>query len=123
MAANFGSYTNSACGPSVRPEQEVANLVRLEPDNAAAWQFAVALASAIGDQAGWTMALSRMAAATRADDHLVAQVEEWTKAYTAQPEPAFLSMRSHASAKPSSEAVALLSALQKVDGGYHRLTR
>ncbi|MBL0164738.1 MAG: hypothetical protein IPP82_14100 [Xanthomonadales bacterium] len=87
MAASQGSYTSSQCGPSTRPQAEVANLIRLEPDNAAAWRFAVALASAIGDQDGIDDALSRMAAAPRADDHSIEQLEEWKKAYTAVPEP------------------------------------
>jgi len=41
-AADQGSYTSSQCGPTTWPEAEVANLARLEADNAGAWQYAVA---------------------------------------------------------------------------------
>jgi hypothetical protein len=112
MAASVGNYWSSQCGPTPRPEQEVANLVRLEPDNVAAWQFAVALASSMGDQAGVDDALSRMAAAAQADDHLIQQIDEWTRAYTDHPaaappwEPVPKSMPADAKAR--------LMAMQKV---------
>jgi len=88
MAADRGSYTSSQCGPSKWPETEVANLLRLEPDNVVAWRFALALAKAIGDEAGIDDALSRMASASRADEHTAEKLDEWTRAYTAMPGPA-----------------------------------
>ncbi|HJT99366.1 MAG TPA: hypothetical protein VJ696_13700 [Rhodanobacteraceae bacterium] len=85
-AAANGNYVNSRCGPTRWPEAEVANLVRLEPDNAGAWLFAVALAEAKGDDAAIDETLSRMAGATRADDHLVDEIAAWTSFYRAHPE-------------------------------------
>lgn len=86
MAASSGSYASSSCGPTKWPEAEVANLLGLEPDNAAAWQFGVALARAKGDEAGVDDALSRMAAVSRADDHLVDEIATWTGMFVAHPE-------------------------------------
>ena len=116
MAADQGSYTSSQCGPTKRPEAEVSNLVRLEPDNAAAWRFAVALASAIGDQAGVDDALSRMASASRADDHSIEQLEEWTKAFSATPEPKIT--WEHADSDLSNDDHAMLAGLGKIGSAY-----
>lgn len=69
QAADQGKYSSNRCGPTRWPETEVTNLTRLEPDNAAAWQYAVALAQAKGDAAAVDAALAHMAAATRAQDH------------------------------------------------------
>ncbi|HKE48372.1 MAG TPA: hypothetical protein VKB52_09930 [Rhodanobacteraceae bacterium] len=86
IAATEGSYMGSACAPTRWPDAEVANLIRLEPDNAAAWQFGVALARAKGDEAGVDDALSRMATARRADDHMVEEIAAWTALFVAHPE-------------------------------------
>lgn len=86
VAASAGQYGTNQCGPVRWPEAEVANLVRLEPDNAAAWQYAVALAQAKGDQAGIDLALERMATARRADDHEGDEVATWTQVFAANPE-------------------------------------
>lgn len=86
LAAKRGNYFSSRCGPTRLPETEVANLVRLEPDNAAAWHYAVALAQVKGDASALDDALSRMAAASRADDHLVDEIAAWKSAYAAHPE-------------------------------------
>lgn len=98
FAAEDGSYFSSQCGPTTWPETEVANLTRLEADNAAAWQYAVALAHAKGDHAGIDAALARMAGARRASDHqgelvrlwqgLYAQYPAWLKSISADIEPA-----------------------------------
>ncbi|MCC7255774.1 MAG: hypothetical protein IT467_07570 [Dokdonella sp.] len=98
FAAEDGSYFSSQCGPTRWPEAEVANLTRLEADNAAAWQYAVALAHAKGDHAGIDAALARMAGARRASDHqgellrlwqgLYAQHPAWLKSISADIEPA-----------------------------------
>lgn len=88
VAASEGNYYNSQCGPLRWPEAEVANLVRLEPDNAAAWRYAVALAQAKGDQAGIDTALERMAMARRADDHEGEEIATWTRVFTAHPDSA-----------------------------------
>lgn len=85
MAADTGNYYSSQCGPTHWPVAEVARLVRLEPDNAGALQYAVALAQAKHDDAALDEALARMASATRADDHLGDEIAEWRKAYTAHP--------------------------------------
>jgi hypothetical protein len=89
---------------------EVASLVRLEPDNAGALQYAVALAQAKHDDAALDEALARMASATRADDHLGDEIAEWRKVYMAHPEGNLvLPMWSEA---PASER-ALLGALNQ----------
>ncbi|HEY0232843.1 MAG TPA: hypothetical protein VGC55_16475 [Dokdonella sp.] len=116
QGASLGSYTSSRCGPTTWPDAEVANLIRLQPDNAAAWQYAVALAAAKGDQAGIDEALSRMAAAPRADDHLVEQLNEWKKTYAAQPD--MMPMRARAWKDAPPEARTLFSALQQVSADY-----
>ncbi len=82
-AAQSGSFTSSSCGPTTWPEAEVANLIRLEPDNGVTWTFAIALASAIGDEDGVDDALSRLASASRADDHAMEAFTEWRQAFDA----------------------------------------
>jgi hypothetical protein len=110
MAADTGSYYSSHCGPTQWPVAEVASLVRLEPDNAGALQYAVALAQAKHDDAALDEALARMASATRADDHLGDEIAEWRKVYMAHPEGNLaLPMWSEA---PASER-ALLGALNQ----------
>src|SRR5690242_11154979 len=86
LAATNGDYSSSRCGPTHWPETEVSNLVRLEPDNAGAWLFAVAIAQAKGEEAAVDETLSRMAAAPRADDHLVDEISAWKSVYAAHPE-------------------------------------
>jgi hypothetical protein len=116
-AAEDGSYSSSQCGPSDWPEAEVANLVRLEPDNAAAWQFAVALERAKSSQVGIDETLSRMAMASRADDHSAETIAVWTSVYLAHPETAspMAAIWNEADATP--QAKALLSALVRT--GFH----
>ncbi|HEU4665339.1 MAG TPA: hypothetical protein VFS55_15020 [Dokdonella sp.] len=110
MAADTGNFYSSQCGPTHWPVAEVASLVRLEPDNAGALQYAVALAQAKGDAAALDEALARMASASRADDHLGDEIAEWRKAYTAHP-----GGNTVASLWPEAPAAerALLGALQK----------
>jgi len=86
MATSQGSFTSSQCGATVWPEAEVANLVRLEPDNAAAWLFAVALAAARGSQPAVDDALAQMASASIADDHFSDELTAWQRVYAAHPE-------------------------------------
>lgn len=113
IAADSGSYSSSQCGPTRWPEAEVAALVRLEPDNAGALQYAVALAHAKGERAALDDALARMAAATRADDHSGDEVAEWRAALLAHPDTGFDALREDTSA----EERALLGALQRADSG------
>lgn len=113
LAADEGSYASSACGPTTRPEQEVANLVRLEPDNAAAWQYAVALAVAKGDAARVDDALAHMADAKRADDHQGEEVQAWRKHYADHPETFMQDGEDGDGARPDARTLALSSALQK----------
>jgi hypothetical protein len=79
MAADQIEYYNSQCGPTRWPEAEIANLARLEPDNAGALQYAAALAQAKGDETALDDALARMASAKRADDHLADEIAAWTR--------------------------------------------
>lgn len=85
VAASDGWYQPNFCGQSPWPDAEVGNLVRLEPDNAGAWRYAVALAHAKGDEADIDDTLSRMAAAPRADDHLVDEIAAWTDLFMREP--------------------------------------
>lgn len=85
MAADSGSYGSNQCGPTRRPEAEVGNLVRLEPDNAGALLYAVALAHAKGDQTALDDALTRMAGAARASDHSGDEIALWRKVYQTVP--------------------------------------
>jgi hypothetical protein len=116
QGAALGSYASSRCGPTTWPDAEVANLIRLEPDNAAAWQYVVALAGAKGDQAAIDEALSRMAAAPRADDHIVEQLDEWKKVFATRADAASPAARMWKDASPTAQA--LLSGLQQVDSDY-----
>lgn len=84
-AAADGSYYSSQCGPTQWPEAEVANLVRLEPDNAGPLLYAVALAQAKGDEDGLDSALARMASAPRASDHSGEEIALWRELYTTVP--------------------------------------
>ncbi len=84
-AAADGSYYSSQCGPTQWPEAEVANLVRLEPDNAGALLYAVALAQAKGDEDGLDSALARMASAPRASDHSGEEIGLWRELYATVP--------------------------------------
>ncbi|WP_395683880.1 hypothetical protein [Dokdonella sp.] len=117
LAADVGSYYSSKCGPTRWPEAEVANLVRLEPDNAGALQYAAALAHARGDQAGVDDALARMASARRADDHLGDEIAAWALAYIAHPVASPFDETSGESGKSdaSPQSNALASALQRTD--------
>lgn len=85
-AARDGRYQPSSCGPAAYPIDEISNLLRLEPDNAAAWTFAVALAAATGDEDGVDSALSHMAISVRADDHFIEHWQAWDALYAAHPE-------------------------------------
>lgn len=115
MAASSGSYASSSCGPTKWPEAEVANLLGLEPDNAAAWQFGVALARAKGSEAGVDDALSRMAAARRTDDHLIEEITAWTSVFAAHPELVDSSMMPYQDANLTQQEKATLAAHQRVD--------
>ena len=116
VAASEGTYHNSQCGPVRWPEAEVANLVRLEPDNAAAWRYAVALAVAKGDQAGVDAALERMANATRAYDHEGEEVAIWTRVF--REHPATLSTPVDDGPDAGPPRTALAAALERVTWRY-----
>jgi hypothetical protein len=118
VAASEGSYASSSCGPTHWPEAEVANLLRLEPDNAAAWQFGVGLALAKGDQAGIDDALSRMAVASRADDHVTDELAAWTSAFEAHPEITRSATSFWEDAEPTPKQGALIEGLQRVRHYY-----
>lgn len=113
--AATGSYASSRCGPTVWPEAEVANLLRLEPDNAVAWGYAAALAGARGDDPGADEALARMAVAPRADDHFGERVVQWRTAFATQTH-SLLVPHFWKDAPPA--AYALTAALQRVDMVY-----
>jgi hypothetical protein len=86
IAADSGEYESSECGPVVYPEGPVAALGRLEPDNAAALAYAVALAQAKGDSRGVDDALARMAMAKRADDRRGEEIAAWRAIHLAHPD-------------------------------------
>jgi hypothetical protein len=117
MAASMGNYYSSQCGPVHWPETEVAELMRLEPDNAGALLYSVALEQAKGDANGVDDALARMAAAKRADDHRGDEVDAWRKAFFAHPE-ATPSVASVEGDGRSPQDAALLSALAKVGSNF-----
>lgn len=125
VAASEGNYYSSQCGPTRWPEAEVANLVRLEPDNAAAWQYAAALAQAKGDQAGIDAALERMATARRADDHEGEEVATWTQIFTAHPAADMSSFDEGTPGTPAQQALAaaLRRSAYRFSGGDHALER
>ncbi len=85
IAAAEGNYYSSQCGPTQWPEAEVGNLVRLEPDNAGALLYAVALAQAKGDAGMLDEALARMASATRANGHAGEEIAAWRQLHATQP--------------------------------------
>lgn len=117
VAASEGNYHSSQCGPVHWPEAEVANLLRLEPDNAAAWRYAVALAQAKGDQAGIDAALERMAMARRANDHEGEEVAMWTQVFSAHP-GAMASPYDEEDKAASPSQTALAAALGRVSFRY-----
>jgi hypothetical protein len=116
VAASEGHYFASQCGPVRWPEAEVANLVRLEPDNAAAWRYAVALAAAKGDQAGIDAALERMATAARAYDHEGEEVAIWTRVFRQHPATLSTPVDDEPDAGPPRTALA--AALERVTWRY-----
>lgn len=116
VAASEGNYYSSQCGPTRWPEAEVANLVRLEPDNAAAWQYAAALAQAKGDEAGVDAALERMANAHRADDHQGEEIAAWTRIFTEHPGANVSPFDQGETATPAQRALA--AALLRVAYGF-----
>lgn len=116
VAASEGNYYSSQCGPVHWPETEVANLVRLEPDNAAAWQYAAALAQAKGDEAGVDAALERMANARRADDHQGEEIAAWTRIFTQHPGANVSPFDQGEAATPAQRALA--AALLRVAYGF-----
>jgi hypothetical protein len=118
IAVSQGSFMSSSCGPTHWPEAEVANLLRLEPDNAAAWQYGVALARAKGDEAGVDDALSRMAAARRADDHLTDELGAWTVALHAHSDVAELSIPPWFDQDVTPKQGALIAGLQRTGYRY-----
>jgi hypothetical protein len=119
MAASQGSFTSSQCGATVWPEAEVANLVRLEPDNAAAWQFAVALAAARGSQSSVDDALAQMASAPTADDHFSEELNAWQRVYTMHPELLPASDDADEDESEPSHRTAFDMALERVGSRYN----
>jgi hypothetical protein len=85
-AAETGRYWSSQCGPVEYPEAAVAAIARLEPDNAAAISYSVALAQVKGDARAVDDALARMAASRRADDHRGEEIAAWRAVYLAHPD-------------------------------------
>ena len=118
IAVSQGSFMSSSCGPTHWPEAEVSNLLRLEPDNAAAWQYGVALARAKGDEAGIDDALSRMAAARRADDHLTDELGAWAVAFQAHSDVAKLSLPPWFDQEVTPKQGALIAGLQRTGHRY-----
>ncbi|HVT31706.1 MAG TPA: hypothetical protein VHE32_03615 [Rhodanobacteraceae bacterium] len=113
MAADVGRYSTSQCGPVKYPEREVAALVRLEPDNAAALSYAAALAQAKNDADATDEALARMAAAKRADDHAGEEIATWRAVYLAHPPSDDQGLEASLEGRDAPEQAALQHALMK----------
>ena len=64
--------------------QSARDLVRIDPDNGAAWVLMLNTAAAAGDDAGVTAALARIGAAPRYDEQLGAMTREWLEAIEVQ---------------------------------------
>ncbi len=65
----------------------VSKLTALESDNAAAWSLALALAQLHEESLRIDDALARMAASTRADEHVADAMHAWLDVYEAHPRP------------------------------------
>ncbi len=65
----------------------VANATHLEPDNAAVWGLAFALASKRNEPAAIDAALAHMAASTRSDEHFADTLRAWYEIYERNPFP------------------------------------
>lgn len=65
----------------------VANATRLEPDNAAVWGLAFALAWKRNERAAMDDAIAHMAASTRSDEHFADTVRAWYEVYERNPFP------------------------------------
>lgn len=85
IAASGGNYYSSQCGPTQWPVAEVANLTRLEPDNAGALLYGVALAQVQGNAEALDASLARMAAATQATDHSGEEIALWRQLHASTP--------------------------------------
>ena len=70
-----------------RVDAIVANATRLEPDNAAVWGLALALASKRNEPAAMDDALAHMAASTRSDEHFADTLRAWYEIYERNPFP------------------------------------
>ncbi|HJT97256.1 MAG TPA: hypothetical protein VJ696_02995 [Rhodanobacteraceae bacterium] len=74
-----------AAHDDARAAAVIATLTRLEPDNAAAWALALSLAARRGDSDAVDRALARMAASTRADEHVGDALHAWLDVYERHP--------------------------------------
>lgn len=70
-----------------RVDAIVANATRLEPDNAAVWGLAFALASKRNEPTAMDDALTHMAASTRSDEHFADTLRAWYEIYERNPFP------------------------------------
>jgi len=89
----------------------VSRLTTLESDNAAAWSLALVLAQLHEESLRIDDALARMAASTRADEHVADATHAWLDVYEAHPRPrsAFVNP-AEADAAPRIDAIAAAKA-------------
>ncbi|GAA0710745.1 hypothetical protein GCM10009105_12140 [Dokdonella soli] len=77
----------NTCVAKPVPDENVEALTRLEPDNAASWMMALALASARKNPALVDDALAHMASSARYDDHFADTLHAWIDVYDRFPMP------------------------------------
>jgi hypothetical protein len=119
VAATDGEYEANHCGSMRWPDAEVANLTRIDPDNAGAWLFAVALARGKADEDGVDDALSHMAAAPHAEDRLVEEITAWTAVFTARPDLAGVAYSPYSEYDFAPRVRAGLAAMARVESDKH----
>lgn len=77
----------ATCEVSPSPDEPLANLERLAPDNAATWLLALTIATDRHDAAAVDDALLRMAESSRYDEPYDELLRAWLDVYDAQPPP------------------------------------
>lgn len=79
---NVGSDAKES---QARVASAMANLKRIEPDNAAVWMLDMSEATRRDDNAAVDESLARMAESKRFDDHFIDTVHAWIDAYDSHP--------------------------------------
>lgn len=108
MATLDRSGANTCVAKSV-PDENVEALTRLQPDNAASWLMALALASTRKNPALVDDALAHMASSARYDDHFADTLRAWLDVYDRFPPPLSLQIAESAAAPSQISATTLKS--------------